>query len=359
MNYVYMLEGQLKYETIEYDDLLTFELYNKYGPIEDSNESGFDLNLVYYLQSEIDMSISLDAKNNKINLSMPEDVVVLLSNKDGLTRESESKSQIEITEDLTKFDLPNIGFSFLLNTKEEPESEISIVEKEQVDLNKILFEIKKKIKYIIPVFLGVIVLLMYLTKSGVQTKNVIFFDNQSDLMKANLYSLNASEIFVKSELKQMIQKLLDEIGIKYVRFELQEKENKVNLMLYIFEKKNDDLEKMIGFSQILWLKDVVFHALDPKNMYEDFNLIAEKYELGKENIFNRNLTHKLVSINMKNNNLKYDSMQRDIKTFREKWGRNYIEFNLNLIQEKEMPFDFIITNGDQRVIKTKNGFYFN
>ena len=357
MNYVYVLEGQLKYEKIEYYDHLTFELYNKYGPVDDNNDTS--VNLVYYLKSEIDMSISLDGNSKQINVSMPENASFVLFDHNGMVKENESRTNIEITDDLFKVSFPELEFSFLLNSTNDFKIDPINERNEHNNANKTLHKVQQKLKFIIPAFSVAILIIFFLMQADVPGKKVIFFDNQSDLMKADLYSLNAKDVFVKSELKKQIQKILDENGVKYVRFELIESRDKVNLLMYIFEKNNDDLEKTLELSNISWLNEVIFHALDPKNMYEDFNAIADKYELEQLNIFTRDLSHRLVAVDLTNTNLRYNSIQRDTKTFTERWGKNYIEFNVNLVQKEKLPFDFMMSNGNERVVKSGQGYYFN
>lgn len=355
MNFVYILEGQLKYESIEYDAHLTFELYNKNGTVGEKQSA--DTDVVYFLANEMDVSISIDSVSNKIYIYSEEEVQVILSGKDGLEIAHKTNNEIEITDDLVKFSIPELNFSFLLNVTEEPAGLNDNLN--AFDLKRILIQNKSKIKYLLPIIILAIIGAMYLFRGGVKTNRVVFFNDQSELMKANLTTLRSHDVLVKSELKSRIEKLLDEIGIKYIRFDLIEREEKINLVLYVFEKKNDDLERSLSIEQIFWLNEIVFQALDPKSMYEDFNSIANKYNLEKQDIFNRDLTHLLVIINMTNNNLKYNSLQRDLKVFVERWGRNYIDFNVNLVQKKEMTFDFMMRNGDETIIKSGQGYYFN
>lgn len=358
MNYVYVLEGQLKYEKIEYESHLTFELYNKNRKAE-NYESEVIEDLVYYLQSDIDISISLDMNKRKIYISTSSDVAVLLSDHDGITKESETTNQIDITKKLVGVSIPAAGFSFLLNSSDLLDAPVHNENVNHLDFKKILHDRKKKIKYIIPLILIFIAAFFYFSRSEGESNKLVFFNNQSDLMRANLYSLNSNDVFVKTELNNKVEILLDEIGIKYVRFELVERNSKINLLLYVFEKNNDDLEKSLTLSNVSWLSDVIFKALDPKHMYEDFNIIAEKYNLNKLDIFNRSLIYELVTINLTNNNLKYASIQRDTKVFRERWGKNYIEFNINLVKKKKETYDFIILNGSEKIIKSGQGYYLN
>lgn len=355
MNFVYILEGQLKYESIEYESHLTFELYNKNETFKE--EYNTDSSLVYFLASDVEMSISLDMNDSKVYFSTDKEFEVLLSGKDGIEREVKTKDYIDITEDLIKLSIPSIEFSFLFNTKEDPTKGKDVPE--PFDLKWILNQNRNKIKMLISVIVILIIIVVFLNRGGVQTNKIVFFNNQTELMKANLSALDSSDVLVKSELKLRVEKLLDEIGIKYIRFDLNEKNEKINLILFVFEKNNDDLEKALGLGEVFWLNDVVFQALDPKNMYEDFNSIAGKYDLQKQDVFNRDLTHQLIIVNLTNNNLKYMSIQRDTKVFIDRWGKNYIEFNINLIQKKEMTFDFIMTNGTEKIIKSGNEYFFN
>ncbi len=369
MHYVYFLEGLLKNETINFDNDLTFVLYTDANNLnnEELNEETEDDGSIFYLKSETDVKINLNLTTEKLSAYGSSEITGIFIDKEGKEEDFQiNNTFIDLSDKIKKITVPDIGFSFLVNTLVDPQK---LEVKYEISSAGVLSKIKNN-KFTLPIFgAGICIVMLFVffnMLSNRETKKVVLFENEMQLMKANLKNYSRKDIVVKTELRRQIEKVLEEVGIKYIRFELISRLNKYELMLYIFPNStvNDqsseiDVNSILKSNNINWVKSVSTLVLEPKGMLSDFNILAKKYNLTVKKLNSKLFNYELVDINLPNNNLRYKSIQEDLGTFYNRWGKNYIEFNVNLEERQKTPIDFIIKNGNETIIKTGQGYYFN
>ena len=372
MHYLYVLEGRLKYETINFDSSVVFNLYNK--NTDKKNESPDSDELVYFLKSDIDVVITVNLNAYKISLSTPLSEPILLFDNTGISREIISEQEISITEDIVKFKIQNIDFSFLINSIIDPEksknSALSSKTKTASGLGKVkaalinFFEFNKVLASVILVIFLVIFITGILLV-GKDEENLyqaagttLVFNNDTDLMRANLQDFSANKILVKTHLIEQVRVYFEQQGYQYVKFELENQgKDKFNLLMSVFYGEDQPFDSIANHFD--WISSVIVQVIDVRQMIVDFNRIAGKYGLQQLSDTKMVLPSRLVEVSFVNNNLKFLSLQRDLHAFYERWGRNYIEFNVSLKKHRELPIDFILKDGIEDVIKSDQGFYIN
>ncbi len=368
MHYVYLLEGLLKNETINFDNDLTFVLFTDSNSLNAESEGEADDDeSTFYLKSETDAKITINLTSEKLSVYGNDELTGFFIDEGG--KEEEFKihnSSADVAQHVKKIDFNDIGFSFLINTLSEPKK---LEVKSISSSNDILSKIKNN-KFTIPVAgasVAIISLFVFfnIVSSSVTTK-VVLFENEMQLMKANLKDYSRKDIVVKTELRKQIEKVFEEAGIKYIRFDLISRMDKYELILYTFPSNalsesspEPDINTFLRASNIGWVKNVSTMVLEPKGMVNDFNIIAKKYNLNAKKLSTKFTNYELVDINLPNNNLRYKSIQEDLSSFYNRWGKHYIEFNVNLEETKNVTADFIIKNGNETIIKTGQGYYFN
>ena len=365
MHYICVLDGLLKGEVINFDSSVTFVLFSDPEQIK-SQANDDDSNTTFYLKSEKDITLQVDLKSEKL-LIQGSDVPPLWFFEDNGTKQEILKpsSSVELTKNIKKIKFESLGFSFLINGRIDPEIE-DVKPLQGTSGVSSLFKKHKLLIYTsCAIFTSVIVgISIYSALPIRENTKVALFDNEVQLMKANLQGYSANDIVVKTYLKSQIENLLDELGIKYIRFDLIPAQSKYNLILYKFtnDKVDDtevDLNSILIANNIKWVSNVSSVILNPQGMFSDYNNIAAKYNLEKKKLTSNISDYQLINLSMPNNNLKYKSVQRDLAAFYKRWGKNYIEFNVNLEQKKNTPVDFIIQNGQETIIKSGQGYYFN
>lgn len=351
MHYIYLLEGRLKYEKIEFESAVTFTLYSDK---KSDSVSGDDL--VYFIKSEIDVVITINLSSSKISLSTPLSNPILLFTKDGKMREIVSDREVSLTNDVVKFKIADLDFSFLINSMVDPAKDVL------GDSKKKKFNIADYKKHIlasvIVVFTSVVIYTLLSGKKDDKESSALVFNNEFDLMRANLSNINSSEILVKTRLRDEVKIFLEKRGYRYVRFDLEEqKKDKFNLILYVFQNETQPFDSLV--SQISWITSVVVKKVRVDQMMSDLKRLTDKYGLNTIDDMATNMRYQLIEVSFVNNNLTFNSLQRDLSAFYQRWGKHYIEFNINLKQQKDLPINFILKDGDIEVIKSKDGFYFN
>ncbi|MGL4735120.1 MAG: hypothetical protein ACRCWB_08570 [Enterovibrio sp.] len=354
MYYLYVLEGQLKYETIKFEKNISFVLYRdnfiKTHEYSDNDD-------VYFLKSDIDITINVDLSENKIALSDAFHGDVSLFDKHGNETKFKSDKEIKI-DDAVKFKIANVDFSFLINTNIEPVLiDDAPVNHRVVKSRKInLLEYKKYFFYFFALLVFVIILVILLNRDTGTINGLVVFNSEAELMRANLIDKNKNEIVVKTNLESEFKKYLSENGYRYFRFELEPAQgNKYDAVVYVFN--NEIQSAAFPENKLKWVNKILTRKVDVIHMFDDFNRLASKYKFRKINELQKTLDYTLVEIYFDHDNLKFDSLQRDLKIFEERWGRNYIEFNVNLKKRQEEQYNFILKGTDNDIIKSGKSFY--
>ncbi len=358
MHYIYMLDGLLKNEVINFEDSVAFVLSNNSEKLLDDDDDFEDT--IFYLKSHINMKITIDLVNESIKFSDVFDSTVSVTTQDGELTEYSEISEISLSGNDVKVAIPECGIAFLINSMDEPK--VLDVEPETVTSPSIFLNyIKNNTGKILGSSLLLILsgIIFYFISAKPLTKKVALFENETALMRMNLSDFNLDDIVVKTQLTSRVQTLLDELGYKYIKLELLKKKEKYDLVIYTFFHADENLKNQLKENNINWIGNIITKQLNPMNMYEDFNIIAEKYNIQKKRITTEKITYELIDLFLPNNNLRYNSIHEDLNVFYDRWGRNYIEFNVNLKENTNMPIDFMIENGKQTIIKSGQGFYFN
>ncbi|MGL4662586.1 MAG: hypothetical protein ACRCV7_02755, partial [Culicoidibacterales bacterium] len=226
----------MKYETIKFEKNISFVLYRdnfiKTHEYSDNDD-------VYFLKSDIDVTINIDLSENKIVFSG--DFSGDISLFDKLGNESKFKSDKEIIiDDAVKFKISNVDFSFLINTSIEP----VLIDDEPVN-NRIikskkinLLEYKKYFFYFLGLLVFVVLLIILFNRDPAVVNKFVVFNSEAELMRANLIDKNKNEIVVKTNLEREFKKYLSENGYKYFRFELEPAQgNKYDAIVYVFNNE--------------------------------------------------------------------------------------------------------------------------
>lgn len=358
MHYIYMLDGLLKNEVINFDDSVSFVLSNNSEKLLDDDDDFEDT--IFYLKSHVNVKITIDLANEVIKFSDVFDNLVNITTQDGALTEYSEISEISLNENDVKVAIPDCGIAFLINSKDEPKT--PDVETETVTSSlDFLKHIKNNTGKIISLCLLLIIggVIFYFISAQPLTKKVALFENETALMRANLSNFKLDEIVVKTQLTSRVQMLFDEMGYKYIKLDLFKKKEKYDLVIYTFDNVDENLKNQLNANNINWIGNIITKQLNPMSMYEDFNVIAEKYNLQKKRVATEKIKYELVDLFLPNNNLRYNSIHEDLNVFYDRWGKNYIEFNVNLKENTNVPIDFMIEDGKQTIIKSGQGFYFN
>ncbi len=358
MHYIYMLDGLLKNEVINFDDSVSFVLSNNSEKLLDDDDDFEDT--VFYLKSHVDAKITVDLANEAIKFSSVFDNVVNITSRDGVLTKYSEISEIFLNENDVKVAIPECGIAFLINTEDEPK--VLDVETETVTSSlNFLNYIKNNTGTIIGLCLSLVLsgVIFYFISAQPLSKKVALFEDETALMRVNLSDFKLDDIVVKTQLTSRVQTLLDELGYKYIKLDLLKKKEKYDLVIHAFYNPDENLKNKLTENNINWIGSIITKQLNPMNMYEDFNIIAEKYNIQKKRVTSEKIEYELIDLFLPNNNLRYNSIHKDLSAFYDRWGKNYIEFNVNLKESTSIPIDFMIENGKQTIIKSGQGFYFN
>lgn len=358
MHYIYMLDGLLKNESIDFEDSITFVLRNNSEKLLDDEDDFNDT--IFYLKSNENFRITLDLDSELVRFSNTISGPVFITNKDGHTSEYSDISEISLNENDVKFAIPDNNLAFLMNTTTDP-VQAEVKNELSVSSFSLLGFFSEHSKKLVTLCLFLIICSggVYFIYSTPMGKKAVLFENETALMKVDVANFTSDEIVVKTQLLSRIRELLDEIGYKYIKVDLLKNNDKYDLVVYAFDDNIGNFESELKSNNISWINNLIVKKLNPQNMYEDFNVIAEKYNLRKKLTTTRKINYELVDLFLPNNNLRYNSIHKDLGAFYDRWGKNYIEFNVNLKENQSIPIDFIIDDGKQQIIKSGQGFYFN
>ncbi len=359
MHYIYMLDGLLKNEVINFEDSVTFVLSNNSEKLLNDDGDEFE-DTIFYLKSHVNTKIIINLDSEKIIFSDLFEEVVHVTAKDGKSNEYSEISEISLNDDDVKVAIPECGIAFLINTKDEPKivdieieppvSSVSIFKYAKNNTGKIIG---------LCILLVIGVLIIYFINSQPLMKKVVLFEDETALMRVNLSGVKSDDIVVKTQLVSRIKMLLDEMGCKYIKIDLFKNKEKYDLLIYTFNNIDENVNGELKLNNVNWIGNISTKQLNPIKMYQDFNVIAEKYNLEKKHTAIEKIKYELIDLFLPNNNLRYNSIHEDLTVFYDRWGKNYIEFNVNLKENTNMPIDFLIEDGKQTIIKSGQGFYFN
>ncbi|MGL4951244.1 MAG: hypothetical protein ACRC4M_05455 [Mycoplasma sp.] len=340
--YVHLLDGPLKHETIHVEDQVRFIFYTK-QKVEEYETTDF------LIKSDVDLTLTINKEQKIININVNGEInAVLLFEDDKLEKISICGSMDFELDNVKNLSLPSVSFSMAVNNVDD----FQVIENDSFG-KKIT---KKTFALVILLttlcFLASIALFKFMTEKN----HNLWFDNEFHLMKYDVSKLKNNDFIVETRLRSEITDFLNQANLNFINFDIihNEKNGKITLRIYVFEIEGHQYEEIILNKFERWIDSIDVQVKNIDNMYSDYNRIADKYGLDK--IDSKLLTFSLIQINLSSNNIKFDSINNDVRVFFQRWGDRYIDFNVILEDEKVIPFEFILKNNNGFVIKTLSGY---
>ncbi|QIL85655.1 hypothetical protein G7083_07190 [Vibrio sp. HDW18] len=340
--YVHLLDGPLKHETIYVEDQVRFIFY-KEQKVEEYETTDF------LIRSDVEFILTVNKEKELINLNTEDDINAVFFFEDGKIETIPIQGSMDFSlYNVKKLSFSSIPFSMAVNSVED----LQVIE--NLSFGQ---KITKKMFISILLFVMLISLIsLALFKVMSEKNHNLWFVNEFHLMKHDVSKLADGDFIVETRLRHEITEFLNQANLNFINFDIihNEKKGKVTLRIYVFEIEQYQYEEVILNKFNRWIDSIDVQVKNIDNMYSDYNRIADKYGLDK--IDSKLLTFSLIQINLKSNNIKFDSINNDVRVFFQRWGNRYIDFNVILEDEKVVPFEFILKNNNGFVIKTLSGY---